>query len=39
MATLKAWTVKLLAMDIAWGSLITGLAALVGAWISQALVR
>lgn len=39
MATLKAWTVKLLAMDIAWGSLITGLAALAGAWISRAFVR
>jgi uncharacterized membrane protein len=36
MATLKAWTVKLLAMDIAWGSFVTGLAALVSAWVSRA---
>ncbi len=38
MATLKAWTVKLLAMDIAWGSFVTGLAALVSAWASRAVV-
>jgi len=38
MATLKAWTVKLLAMDIAWGSFVTGLAALVSAWVSLAFV-
>ena len=36
MATLKAWTVKLLAMDIAWGSFVTGLAAFVSAWVSRA---
>src|SRR5215471_4302878 len=32
MATLKAWTIRLLVMDIAWGTFITGLAALVGTW-------
>ena len=37
MATLKAWTLKLLAMDIAWGSFVTGLAAFVSAWVSRAI--
>jgi uncharacterized membrane protein len=36
MATLKAWTVKLLAMDIVWGSFVTGLAAFVSVWVSRA---
>jgi len=36
MATLKAWTLKLLAMDIAWGSFVTALAAFVSAWVSRA---
>jgi len=38
MATLRAWTVKLLAIDIAWGSFVTGLAAFVSAWVSRAVV-
>ncbi len=38
MATLKVWTVKLFAMDVAWGSFVTGLAALVSAWASRAVV-
>ena len=36
MATLRAWTIKLLAMDVAWGSFVTGLAAFVSAWVSRA---
>jgi uncharacterized membrane protein len=36
MATLRVWTIKLLAMDIAWGSFVSGLAAFVSAWVSRA---
>jgi uncharacterized membrane protein len=39
MATLKAWTVKLLVMDVAWGTFITGLSAGVSAWAFRALGR
>jgi uncharacterized membrane protein len=37
MATLKAWTFKLLVMDIAWGTFITGLSSVVSAWVSRGL--
>lgn len=36
MATLKVWTVKLFAMDVAWGSFVSGLAAFASAWVSRA---
>jgi uncharacterized membrane protein len=37
MATLKAWTIKLLVMDVAWGTFITGLSAVVSTAACRAL--
>jgi uncharacterized membrane protein len=33
LATIKAWTVKLALMDMAWGTMLTGIAAAAGCWI------
>ena len=39
MATLKAWTVKLVVMDVAWGTFITGLSAVASTAVCRALGR
>lgn len=37
-ATLNAWTIKLAVMDVAWGTVISGLAALIGYGATRATV-
>jgi uncharacterized membrane protein len=38
-ATISAWTIKLAVMDVGWGTLISGLAALVSYGVTRAVVR
>ncbi|WP_296083173.1 DUF2177 family protein [uncultured Agrobacterium sp.] len=38
LSTLKGWTWRLCAVDIIWGTLLTGLAAAAGAWATQIFV-
>lgn len=37
-ATLKGWTVKMVAVDMAWGASLTGISALFGYFISRAML-
>lgn len=39
MATLKTWPLRLAILDIAWGALVTGVAATAGAWLALRLER
>ena len=39
LATLKAWPVRLAALDVAWGAAVTGAAAMAGAWVALRLAR
>ena len=38
LSTLKGWTWRLCAVDIVWGTLLTGVAAAAGAWATQTFV-
>lgn len=38
-ATLRDWAPKMVMVDVAWGTVLTGVAALVGVWITQVLFK
>ena len=35
MATLRGWTWRMLAIDIAWGTTLTAVSAVIGAWVAR----
>ena len=38
LATLKGWPVKMVIVDLTWGTFISGLSALAGAWITRLII-
>ena len=38
LATLKGWPVKMVAIDIVWGTVLTGSCAAIGVWLTQMIV-